>query len=75
MAAPCDGRADERETAPRDTVLRAMGHASLSIDQLVVLTGLGAPQLAAHLARLEMHGRVCALPGGRFQRAAQRVIE
>jgi len=75
MAVPCDDRAAERETAPRDAVLRAMGHASLSIDQLVVLTGFAAPQLAAHLARLEMHGRVCALPGGRFQRAAERVIE
>ncbi len=75
MEAPAGEDADEDDRAPRDAVLRAIGHATLSIDQLVVLTGLTAPQLAAHLARLEMHGRVAALPGGRFQRAAQRVIE
>ena len=64
---------DERPSA--DRVLQAMGRATLSIDQLVALTGLAAPQLAAHLARLEMRGTVAALPGGRFQRAEARVIE
>jgi DNA processing protein len=75
LAAPAADPAEEHERAPRDAVLRAMGRATLSIDQLVVLTGLAAPQLAAHLARLEMHGRIAALPGGRFQRAEERVIE
>ena len=74
-AACAPGDADAAESATRDAVLRAIGHATLSIDQLVDLTGLAAPRLAAHLARLEMHGRVAALPGGRFQRAAERVIE
>jgi DNA processing protein len=60
---------------PRDPVLDAMGRATLSIDQLVALTGLAAPQLCAHLARLEMRGSVAALPGGRFQRAETHVIE
>ncbi len=63
------------EESPLDPVLDAMGRATLSIDQLVTLTGLAAPQLAAHLARLEMRGTVAALPGGRFQRAETRVIE
>ena len=66
---------DANERAPRDAVLRAIGHASLSIDQLVALTGLAAPELAAHLARLEMRGSIASLPGGRFQRAGSPVIE
>jgi DNA processing protein len=68
-------RARAHEEREADPVLDAMGRATLSIDQLVALTGLGASQLAAHLARLEMRGAVAALPGGRFQRAEPRVIE
>ena len=70
-----DAAADGTDVATRDAVLRAIGHATLSIDQLVGLTGLAAPRLAAHLARLEMRGSVAALPGGRFQRVEARVIE
>ena len=69
------GVADDADGATRDAVLRAIGHATLSIDELVGLTGLAAARLAAHLARLEMRGRVSALPGGRFQRVEARVIE
>ena len=38
-----------------------------SIDDLVRQTGLGAPGVAAEVARLELQGRVEALPDGRFQ--------
>lgn len=58
-----------------DPVLEEMGHAPTSIDQLAQRTRLDAAKLAAHLARLEIAGRVHALPGGWFQRAAARVIE
>jgi len=68
-------RAAAGEETNSDPILEAMGRATVSIDQLVALTGLGAPQLAAHLARLEVRGRVAAVPGGRFQRAESRVIE
>ena len=74
-AAPVQDGEDDGERVPRDAVLRAIGHATLSIDQLVTLTGLAAPELAAHLARLEMRGSIASVPGGRFQRAENGVIE
>ncbi|HET9650713.1 MAG TPA: DNA-processing protein DprA [Usitatibacter sp.] len=51
-----------------DPLLGKMGFAPVSIDQMVELTGLAAASLAAQLSRLEVEGRVQALPGGWFQR-------
>lgn len=58
-----------------DPVLEEMGYAPASVDQLAQRTKLDAAKLAAHLSRLEISGRIRALPGGWFQRIATRVIE
>ncbi|WP_446831238.1 DNA-processing protein DprA [Candidatus Foliamicus sp.] len=42
-------------------------HAPQTIDDLARQTGLGAAEVAAELARLEIQGRVAPLPDGRFQ--------
>jgi len=54
--------------AERDPLLRAMGHAPVSLDDLAQATGIGVARLAARITRLELAGRVAALAGGRFQR-------
>ena len=58
-----------------DPILEALGFAPATVDQLAQRTGLDAATLAAQLARLEIEASVVALPGGRFQRLATRVIE
>jgi DNA processing protein len=58
-----------------DPLLEEIGFAPASIDQLAQRTGLDAAKLAAQLSRLEIAGRVRALPGGSFQRVTTRVIE
>jgi DNA processing protein len=63
------------EEGETDPVLAAMGFTPMSLDHLAERTGLGAAKLAAQLSRLEIEGRVAALPGGRFQRTTTRVIE
>lgn len=52
-------------------LLEAIGFASASMDEIVQRTGLQVAQIAASLTRLEIEGRVAALPGGRFQRLAR----
>jgi DNA processing protein len=49
-------------------MLEAMGHAPASLDQIAQRTGAGAARVAAQLTRLEIDGRIAALPGGLFQR-------
>ncbi len=51
-----------------DPLLDAMGFAPLTVDQIALLTGEGAPKISARLSRLEIDGRVEALAGGRYQR-------
>ena len=58
-----------------DPLLEEIGFAPASIDQLAQRTGLDAAKLAAQLSRLEIAGRIRALPGGCFQRVTTRVIE
>ncbi len=41
-----------------------------SVDDLVRETGLGAAEVSAELARLEIQGRIASLPDGRFQASA-----
>jgi DNA processing protein len=66
--------ARQPEAAARDgtaaALLQALGHAPADIDTLAARTGAGAAATAALLARLELEGVVCALPGGRWQRRA-----
>ncbi|HET9577548.1 MAG TPA: DNA-processing protein DprA [Usitatibacter sp.] len=66
------GLAGAKQEAPRKErthpLLEKMGFAPVSIDQMAERTGVGAAALAADLSRLEVEGRVQALPGGWFQR-------
>lgn len=62
--------APEEECA--DPLLRAMGFAPACADQIARRCGLDAAAVSTALSRLELEGRVCSLPGGRFQRIAMR---
>ena len=50
------------------TVLAHMGHDPVDVDSLCLRAGLSAEQVSAELLRLELDGRVAALPGGLYQR-------
>lgn len=55
--------------AAHDSPLLAhMGAEPVDIDSLCALAGAPAERVAAELLRLELAGRVAALPGGRYQR-------
>jgi DNA processing protein len=58
--APCD--------ADSGTLLPHMGYDPVDVDSLCARAGLPAEQVSAELLRLELAGRVAALPGGRYQR-------
>ena len=49
-------------------LLQHMGHDPVDVDALCVRAGLSAEQVSSELLRLELAGRVAALPGGLFQR-------
>lgn len=53
---------------PDTGVLALMGHDPVDVDSLCVRAGLSAEQVASELLRLELDGRVTALPGGLYQR-------
>lgn len=54
--------------APSSGLLAAMGHDPVDVDSLCARAGLSAEQVASELLRLELDGRVAALPGGLYQR-------
>jgi DNA processing protein len=51
-----------------DGLLAHMGHDPVDVDSLCARAGLSAEQVASELLRLELEGRVSALPGGLYQR-------
>ena len=53
---------------PADEFLDAIGFGPATIDEIVTRSGMVAPDVVARLSRLEVDGRITALPGGRFQR-------
>jgi DNA processing protein len=56
-------------TAADETGLLAhMGHDPVDVDALCARAGLSAEQVSSELLRLELDGRITALPGGFFQR-------
>ncbi len=76
FTSPAQAKESNRDrVVEEDPVLEEMGYAPASVDQLAQRTKLDAAKLAAHLSRLEISGRIRALPGGWFQRVATRVIE
>ena len=56
-------------TAEEGPVLKAVGHAPISADQVAVATGTPVSHVLAELCRLQLEGVVTLMPGGRFQRA------
>jgi DNA processing protein len=51
-----------------DTLLAHMGHDPVDVDSLCLRAGMSAEQVSSELLRLELDGRVTALPGGLYQR-------
>ena len=61
--------AEETGNAQGDAALLAhMGHDPVDVDSLCLRAGLSAEQVSSELLRLELDGRVAALPGGLYQR-------
>jgi DNA processing protein len=54
--------------APSSGLLAVMGHDPVDVDSLCARAGLSADQVTSELLRLELDGRVAALPGGLYQR-------
>ena len=54
--------------SPPQGLLAHMGHDPVDIDSLCSLAGMSAEQVSSELLRLELDGRVTALPGGLYQR-------
>ena len=66
--AQANGAADETDAGGR--LLALMGFAPCGLDDLAARSGLAADALVAQLLRLELDGRVAALPGGLYQQLA-----
>jgi DNA processing protein len=49
-------------------LLAHMGHDPVDVDSLCLRAGMSAEQVSSELLRLELDGRVAALPGGLYQR-------
>ena len=49
-------------------LLAHMGHDPVDVDALCLRAGMSAEQVSSELLRLELEGRVAALPGGLYQR-------
>jgi DNA processing protein len=66
--------ADDDASLPATHValLAAIAHDPADLDTLIARTQMSADAIAAALTTLELDGRVAALPGGRWQRAASR---
>jgi DNA processing protein len=60
--------AQPMSSAPSSGLLAVMGHDPVDVDSLCARAGLTADQVASELLRLELDGRVAALPGGLYQR-------
>jgi DNA processing protein len=63
-AVPGDGE----QPAAGSGLLAHMGHDPVDIDALCTRAGMTAKQVSSELLRLELDGRVAALPGGLYQR-------
>ena len=53
-------------------LLQHMGHDPVDVDALCLRAGMSAEQVSSELLRLELAGRVAALPGGLYQRLEKR---
>jgi len=71
-ADPPDQSANAKERETSSSLLRAMGHGPVTVDEIARATGQSAAEISAELARLEISGRVEPVAGGRFQRVARQ---
>ena len=67
-ATDSDAADAEEESADRDRLLRAMGRAPTSIDEIATTLQRDTSEIAAKISRFQLDGLVVALPGGLFQR-------
>ena len=58
----------ELPATPEAGLLAHMGHDPVDVDALCSRAGMSAEQVSSELLRLELDGRVAALPGGLYQR-------
>ena len=56
------------ETPDASGLLQHMGHDPVDVDSLCARAGMSAEQVSSELLRLELDGRIAALPGGLYQR-------
>lgn len=49
-------------------ILSALGHDPITMDALIIATGLSAEQLSSQLMMLELEGKVATVSGGQYQR-------
>lgn len=61
-------RAPAEGAGPDEPLLRSMGFDPVDVDSLCARAGWPAERISAELLRLELAGRVAALPGGLYQR-------
>jgi DNA processing protein len=61
-------RAPAAPEATEDPLLACMGFDPVDVDALCARAGLPAERVSAELLRLELDGRIAALPGGLYQR-------
>ena len=59
---------EEKAQAPPGCLLAHMGFDPVDVDSLCARAGLSAEEVSSELLRLELAGRVAALPGGLYQR-------
>ena len=71
-AGDCSGGTPEDLRPSERTVLDAVGHDPVTLDQLVGYTGMTSDRLAPTLVALEIDGWIETLPGSRFVRTAGR---
>ena len=60
--------AEAVQVQPDAGLLAVMGHDPVDVDSLCTRAGLSPDQVSSELLRLELDGRVTALPGGLYQR-------
>ena len=58
----------EAASSPDSGLLAHMGHDPVDVDSLCSRAGMTAEQVSSELLKLELDGRVAALPGGLYQR-------
>ena len=62
---------DDDRSSELSCLLKFMGHDPVDVDWLCVQAGLSAEQVSSELLRLELAGRIAALPGGLYQRLSK----